>query len=149
MTVVELDDDSKATIAAAGRPRKFAAGEYVCGEGDHGRSLFLVVSGVLEARKRLSPLYCKPLRQFGADALFGEISFLGISDRTADIVAMGDCEVVEMDREEFDALKKSAPATALKILSAIAATLASGLKNTNDELRNALLCTIEGLETQE
>ncbi len=78
--------------------RKFGTGEEVITEGRQGTTFYVVVSGRLSVRVGTPP---KEIATFERGAAFGEMSLLTGEPRTATVVALEDCVLLEMGREVF------------------------------------------------
>lgn len=95
--------------------RRLAPGEGVIREGDPGASLFMVVSGSLQAVRaveRTEPytgLFWEPLESLGHGDWFGEGSLLTGAPRRATVVAVTECELVEVPKSAFQRALQEAP----------------------------------------
>ncbi len=78
--------------------RKFGMGEEVTTEGRSGTSFYVVVSGRLSVRVGTPP---KEIATLERGAAFGEMSLLTGEPRSATVIAMEDCTLLEMGREVF------------------------------------------------
>ena len=78
--------------------RRFGAGEEIITEGRAGTSFYVVVSGRLSVRVGTPPREIATLERGGA---FGEMSLLTGEPRSATVIAMEDCALLEMGREVF------------------------------------------------
>lgn len=96
-------------VVGRGLARAYAAGETVFREGDRGDSLFLVVSGIVEARTTSPEGSEVLLARLGAGDLFGEISVLSGRPRTATIKATEPCRLVEVHRDAIHLLEVEHP----------------------------------------
>jgi len=90
--------------------RAVAAGAIVVSEGETGGSLFLIASGsvrVLVVGGHGRPL---EIRRLDAGDFFGEVSALSGLPRSATVVAVADCELLEVDRWALERLVEARPA---------------------------------------
>ena len=108
------------SIAALGTTVDIKAGYRMTGEGAYGRYAFLIVSGT--ARCVVGD---KEVMVLGPGDLFGEMSLLDNSPRSATVVADSDLSVIVFARSEFIRLVEASPKIALKLLAAMAARLRS------------------------
>jgi diguanylate cyclase (GGDEF)-like protein len=100
-TTAALTPDEYALFAEVGRPRRCYAGETLFRRGDLGTTMYVIADGAIDLdfgedliSKRLGP------REF-----FGELGLLiGDHARSADAVAAGDGELIELRHEEFQRL---------------------------------------------
>lgn len=141
MTPPELE-----CVVRFGRRRELTEGQYVIHEGANDQALFLLLHGTVEVVKKLDTSTCKSLRQLQEGDFFGEISFLGISERTASVVALGPCAVVELTPEAFARLVKENPEVGIRLLRNIARDLACRLKKTTDELKKTVVWVLADME---
>ena len=93
-----LDQSQLAKLALGARRIRFGKGERIICKGDAGTSMFILARGTVEV------LAEKEGRSWPVDILtagdcFGEISLLTGEPRSATLVAVLDCEVVEIERE--------------------------------------------------
>jgi CRP-like cAMP-binding protein len=95
--------------------RRAAPGEAVIREGDAGESLFMVMAGTLQAVRaveRTRPytgLFWETLGTHGPGDWFGEGSLLTGAPRHATVVAVTECELVEVPRAAFEHDRRTAP----------------------------------------
>jgi len=96
-------------------PRRAEPGEGVIREGDPGESLFMVMSGTLQAVKvveRQDPytgLFWDVVGELGPGDWFGEGSLLTGAPRRATVVAATACELVEVPKAAVERALRSAP----------------------------------------
>jgi CRP-like cAMP-binding protein len=89
--------------------RTVEAGGIVVNEGDPGDSVFLIATGsvrILVVGGHGRPL---EIRHLDAGDFFGEVAALGGRPRTATVVAMAECELLEIDRWALDVLVEARP----------------------------------------
>lgn len=95
--------------------RRAEPGEGVIREGDPGESLFMVMTGTLQAVKaveRFEPytgLFWEVIGELGHGDWFGEGSLLTGAPRRATVVAATACELVEVPKAAFERAMQSAP----------------------------------------
>jgi CRP-like cAMP-binding protein len=90
--------------------RVVPAGGIVVSEGDSGDSLFLIATGsvrVLVVGGHGRPL---EIRRLDEGDFFGEVAALSGTPRSATVVAVVDCELLEIDRWALEALFEARPA---------------------------------------
>jgi CRP-like cAMP-binding protein len=96
-------------------PRRAEPGEGVIREGDPGESLFMVMTGALQAVKvveRFEPytgLFWEAIGELGPGDWFGEGSLLTGAPRRATVVAATACELVEVPKAAFERVLRNAP----------------------------------------
>lgn len=116
-------------VAQAACPRRFAAGNTVFREGDHGEDLFLLVSGRVRIERQ-----GQPLATLGPGSNFGEMAMLDDRTRSATAVALEDSELLVLHRDAFYAMLRSNPNLAMKILWNMLLRLSANLRATNSRL---------------
>ena len=92
--------------------RRFADGAAIVAAGDVDRSLWVVQAGELGVRV--------PGRRrehvVGCGTVFGEVAFFDAQPRSADIVAIGNVELLALTYENFERLAVAEPAFAVSLL---------------------------------
>lgn len=126
--------------------RKYQSGQEIVSEGDEGGSLLLIRKGRAEVRKTLDSSNYKCLKELDPGDFFGEMSFLNQISRSASVIALEDCEILEVMKTDFDVLAQSNLDIGLKIYRSIAQELALRLKRNNEDLKKAVLLAIEGTD---
>ncbi len=136
--LLELEDLSKtekdALYAAVDR-RSFAAGSYLCRQGEPGDSLFVIEHGRADIsigvpgqvrRKRLATL--------GPGSVFGEMALLDRGVRSADVQVVEDLGCYEFTNRAFNRLKDEQPRIALIVLDRLARVLVARLRSANETI---------------
>jgi CRP-like cAMP-binding protein len=98
--------------------RTFRAGENVFHEGDAGDCMFAVLEGEVEIAK-----HGVILERVGAGGIFGEMSLIDHSPRSASAVAATDCSVAAVGQKRFTFLVQQTPYFALEIMHVLAERL--------------------------
>lgn len=88
--------------------KRFSDGEIVVREGDAGDSMYVIIKGEASVAGHFSGKEMK-LASLSTGDLFGEVAFLTGRTRTADVIAIGDLEVYEIDRLLFDEVTEKEP----------------------------------------
>jgi len=101
-----LPPDAHRALASEARELLFAGGETIVHEGQGGGSMFLVLAGRVAITTAGST---QPVAVTSAGGYFGEISLLTGEPRTATVVAMGDCTVLEIGAGAFRAYVQRQP----------------------------------------
>jgi len=106
-----VPDDARMALASKFNIRSFTAGDSVVQEGDLGDTFFLIRSGHVEVSTsdiRNSEQKIA-LSVMGEGAFFGEVALLTDKPRTATVVAKDDLELMELTREDFNAITLEYP----------------------------------------
>ena len=144
MLLDNLTDEEQALIAGICRIREVEKGEEVVSEGEDGGTLLLIRKGRAEVRKALDTAKHKYLRELRTGDFFGEMCFLHKAPRSASVVALEKCEILELNNDDFDRLAEKYPEIGLKVYRNIAVELVERLRRNNEELKRAVLWAIEG-----
>lgn len=115
----QLDDDERGVLAQAVATRTVAAGATLFDAGTPGDSMFIVRDGAIELFVRDTTGQKIVLHTAMPGEFFGELSLLDGGSRTASAVAVADCELVVLDREDLLQLFQKRPAAALDLLAAM------------------------------
>ncbi|MBX9609238.1 MAG: DUF1003 domain-containing protein [Gammaproteobacteria bacterium] len=127
-----MDESERAFLAERLQRVRCEAGQQVFAYGDPARSMYIVQSGEIELSLRTKTGESIIFGVLGAGDFFGEISLLDGGPRTATARAMTTADLLEISREDLDALFRLKPAAALELLSATG----SRLRNATQLLRN-------------
>lgn len=115
-----LDDDAIALIARTASIRSLASGEGLIRQGDPAETLYLVLTGRFRVVTEGATI-----ATIGPGEPIGELAFFAGGRRTADVLAMRDGSVLELDRSRYDALVAAHPALTSTILATVSARLAA------------------------
>ncbi len=89
--------------------RSYDEGDIIVTEGEHGSSLFLIVTGEVKVFTRGERGEHLPLAVLGAGDFFGEVSLLTGKPRTATITAATPVAAIELAKEDVDRIADSYP----------------------------------------
>jgi hypothetical protein len=87
----------------------FAPGDVVIRQGEPGHSLFMLTSGSVKAYVKDASGRQREVCEFNEGAFFGEVSILTGKPRSATIVAVSHCELLELDRPTLDSISSTHP----------------------------------------
>lgn len=93
-----LDMATLESIAGVLKPRFVLPGETVIRKGEKGQEMFFVASGALEVA------VSGKTQKLGSGDFFGELALLTQASRTADVTALGFCELLVMTADDFTSL---------------------------------------------
>lgn len=102
--------------------KKFAAGSRVIQENTPGDVLYVLLEGSVALSRQ-----DKPLRTLQAGSHFGEMAFINNRPRSATVKTQEDCLFLIFSQHQFQALVKTQPVIANKILMALARELSNRL----------------------
>lgn len=105
-------------VSGLGTRVRIPAGRALTKTGAGGGEVLIVVAGTA-----ICQVHGVEVARFGPGEFFGEVATLDGGPRTATVVARTDMEVLVLNRLEFEALVKSSPEVAHRILRAMAQRL--------------------------
>ncbi|MBM3311971.1 MAG: cyclic nucleotide-binding domain-containing protein [Candidatus Aminicenantes bacterium] len=110
-------------LAAASRRSEYTTGEYLCRQGEKGRSCFLVVRGRIHGEIAYEEDRKRYLTEFdvGPGGLFGEMSLFTGLPRTATGRVAEESELIEIQAEDFGRLLARNPGITEAVADMIAA----------------------------
>ncbi len=121
-------------VVLLGRLDAVAAGEFVVRKGERGTEMYMVVSGRVRVSDRLADGTEKVLAQLEPGAVFGEMALVSQEPRSAWVVAETPAEVLRLDLEAFERIRRRFPFTGAKLFRNLARVLALRLRHTTTML---------------
>jgi CRP-like cAMP-binding protein len=118
-----LEEKARRDIAACAMPRSFTAGESICRLGDRGDSMMAVVVGTVRISRPTSRGKEIILADLGSGELFGEIALLDGKPRSANVVALTNCELMILERRNLIPFLERNPAACLKLMEILCARI--------------------------
>ncbi|MDE1997087.1 MAG: cyclic nucleotide-binding domain-containing protein, partial [Rhizobiaceae bacterium] len=91
-----VDENAQEELLLLFRPRSASPGDRVIRTGDRGDSMYFISSGAVEVKLEDDEV---PL---GAGSFFGEMALLTGARRTADVVAVDFCQLLVLERRDFN-----------------------------------------------
>lgn len=119
----DLGSDDKLALAEKMDLLRYTAGQLIFSHGDPGHALFIVRSGEAEIFLKNDQGEKIVLETSRPGDIFGEVSLLDNGPRTAWVTAIGDVELLRLDREHFEDYVKQHTPAALNLLSVAARRL--------------------------
>lgn len=89
--------------------QSFKRGDVILREGEPGKSLYMLASGMVRAFRKDPGGRQVKLADLREGAFFGEVSILTGGPRTATVAALTACELLELDRPTLDSIRKAHP----------------------------------------
>ena len=112
-----LSEDDRIRIAPVIAVRRLEPGQVLFHTGEPGEALYIVRSGEIELYVRDTTGQKVLLTTAGAGQMFGELALLDRGPRTATAQALGEAELLELDRYDLIELFKRSPTAALSMLA--------------------------------
>jgi CRP/FNR family transcriptional regulator, cyclic AMP receptor protein len=119
----ELNPEARAALAEKIDLLRYSSGQAVFNYGDPGDALSIVCSGEVEIYVKNDQGEKIVLETSRPGDIFGEISLLDGGTRTAWVAALGNVELLRLDRAHFEAYVRQHPPAALNLLSVAARRL--------------------------
>ncbi|MDD5678590.1 MAG: cyclic nucleotide-binding domain-containing protein [Kiritimatiellae bacterium] len=135
----DLTPEEMQAVEKLAKVRVYRQGSLIIEEGKAGVSFFLMLSGRVEIRKRIAGGQYKKLIELGPCGVFGEVAFLGVESRSASVIALRDCEVLEFDGKETKRFMNEKPAIGLKLYRGMARELARRLAKSDEDIKDAIV----------
>ena len=120
--------------------RTVAKGTAIFARGDPGTCLFAVCSGTVKISAPSSTGRGAIFNVISAGSVFGEVALLDGLPRTADALAVTDCELMVIERRNFVPLIHEHPETALKLIE----MLCGRLRHTTEQLEDVMFLDLPG-----
>jgi len=114
------------------KTRRVARGTTIFAKGDPGTGLMGVLAGTVKVSVASADSKDIVLNLFHEGQVFGEIALLDGRPRTADAIAMSDCEFVVIERRDFVPFLSSHPDVMLKFIE----ILCSRLRRTSEQVHD-------------
>ncbi len=105
----KLSDGELASLAQQASCLRFSPGEVVVQEGDPGDSLYQLVIGRMEVRKGQAGQAARTVAQLKPGDIFGEMSLLSDSPRSASVIASDECVLLEVAQQHIAPLIQRNP----------------------------------------
>jgi CRP-like cAMP-binding protein len=112
----QLGTDALNRLASYAHTKAVKAGAMIFEKGNPGTSLFAVLRGTVRISNQSADGKDAVLNMIPAGGIFGEIALLDGRPRTADALAVSDCELMQIDRRDFIPLVTEHPEIALKLI---------------------------------
>lgn len=135
-----LEPEQLAAIAGSARLRVFARGAIIVSEGDEGLGLFVVQRGALKAFVVDDSGRELTLSLLGPGEYFGELALLDAAPRSASVMALERCELLQISRAAFLAVVEQSPALMLTLLR----NLVRRVRDLTDSVRALALVDVFG-----
>ncbi len=125
----DLDMSELARVLESSVLRRAEAGDMLIREGSREHSLYLILDGELEVIKN-----GVVLARFGKGGHVGEMALVSGAPRSASVRATRPTRFLEIRREQWEGLLHRAPATGVKLLSALSEELSNRLARMNERV---------------
>jgi CRP/FNR family cyclic AMP-dependent transcriptional regulator len=118
-----LDERARREIAAHALPRSYAAGDAICRLDDHGDSMMAVITGTVRISLPTTRGKEIILADLRPGELFGEIALLDGKPRSANAMALTNCELMVLARRDVLAFLDHNPTVCMKLMEILCARI--------------------------
>jgi len=120
------------------RPQRYQVGELIFRQGDEGLAAYIVQSGSVEVFLS-EGARSTTLRNFQAGEVFGELALIDSAPRSAAARALTPCELLCLDKREFDQLRRALRPAAFHVLRKLSNTLCARIRETNEQIEELIV----------
>ncbi|MCJ7493569.1 MAG: cyclic nucleotide-binding domain-containing protein [Deltaproteobacteria bacterium] len=138
-----IDEEELRQVLKIASPVQFPRGKVILKEGEAGETMYIIAEGAVEVSKTLVMMGGredvqdreKILTKLSAEdhAIFGEVALFEKSKRTATVVALTDCRMLEISKSDFLRLAEENPRIGYRITRNIVQMLCSRLRKTDED----------------
>lgn len=132
------DHDTDAILAHA-RVARYAEGDQIVAKGDPGDSMMAVLKGRVSVSAPSDDGRTVVLTIMREGDVFGEITLLDGKERTADVTALSDCEVLVVPRRSLLSLLERRPELCIDLML----VLCERLRRTNEQVEDLAFLDLE------
>lgn len=134
----KLNPEELMDILRALRPMTYQPGEIIFRENEEGKGAFIIQQGSVEIfiagnQKSLT------ITRFHMGDIFGELALIDGAPRSASARALTPCEILFIEKREFDYLRRKLRPVAFHILRLFADELCVRIRETNDQIESILV----------
>jgi len=153
----DLEEEELRTLLTITRPVRFPRGEVILKEGEIGDTMYIMQEGMVEVSKSLIMKWGredykdrdKILTKLSAEdhSIFGEVALFDQGKRTATVIALTDCYLLEITKDDFLKLADKNSRIGYKVTRNIARLLGSRLRKADEDtikLTTALSMALSG-----
>ena len=134
-----LSDDETDAVLAHARMARYAAGDLIVAKGDPGDSMMAVLNGRVSISVPSPDGRQVVLSVLRDGDIFGEIALLDGKERTADVNALTDCEILIVPRRSLWSLLERRPDVCIELML----VLCERLRHTNQQVEDLAFLDLE------
>ncbi|MEE4377253.1 MAG: cyclic nucleotide-binding domain-containing protein [Candidatus Competibacteraceae bacterium] len=127
----ELSEPQCAVLAPLIQIQGLERGEFLLHEGHKDHSIHIIVKGQLEVVKQTGAGEWAILHVLREGDIAGELGFIDGLEHSAALRALGECEVLSLEREKFESVLHTDPELVYKVMRTIVRTVHSILRRMN------------------
>lgn len=133
-----IPQDQQVDILRMLRPVSFKPGELIFREGEEGRAAYVIQSGAVEIFIQAKPSAVVVARLQDHE-IFGELALIDGAPRSAGARAITQCEILCIERQEFDYLRHQLRPVAFHLLKRFSEELCARIRDTNSQIDQVLV----------
>ena len=126
-----FSEDEKKVFFNFLKPKNFTDGQPVFNEGDPSEGFYITLEGNVQIRSTSGDT---DVSIAGQGTVFGEMALIAQDTRSATIVAVTDCLLLEINRNDFLRLVENSSRLGVKVLMNIARLLISRLRQSSKDV---------------
>ncbi|MBI5960119.1 MAG: cyclic nucleotide-binding domain-containing protein, partial [Chloroflexi bacterium] len=130
-----MNEVALAPLASLTRQREFEKGVLICREGAFEETFYIIGDGEVEFTKRFTADEERQLRTGGPGIYFGEMALVQGEARAANVRALTDVTVLEIDKTAFNEAIQANPAMMLDIMRTLIERMRSNDATALEEMR--------------
>lgn len=114
----------------------YAPDQAIVHEGDEGNQIFILLNGTAEIRRSLHDGQFMRFGTLKPGDVFGEMVLVDERTRSADVVALGDCDILEVKYDDIFSIFAKEPKIFGLIMLNLSRLLTKRLKQTNQTIQD-------------
>ncbi|HVM94991.1 MAG TPA: cyclic nucleotide-binding domain-containing protein, partial [Candidatus Acidoferrales bacterium] len=118
-------------VALMGELRRFAPGEVIVRQGDVGNEMFVIIKGATKVLAGKGPSR-KEVAELRRGEVFGEMALVRHNERSADVVAVDDVEVLAVDETFLARIQRRYPRIAARVFLNLTRIVSDRLQRMTD-----------------
>lgn len=136
LSALSSDQGALEALADIVTPRKVSAGQMLVREGELGEEMFILQRGEVEVIRQTleDEHYTVAVLSSQHHDFFGELALLDAEKRSATIRTVDDCEVLVINRSDFERFSSAQPALAMPVVRELARRVSRRFRATNEDL---------------
>lgn len=133
---IKDDEERLAKLSGIVSMRQCKAGQPIITEGEAGSEFFILNKGTVDVLKRTldNDVFTIVTLMDEQDVFFGELALMDEELRSASVTAKTDCELLVINREDFNRLGEQDHRLGLLVTRAVGRALSRRLRKTNEDL---------------
>lgn len=142
-----LSPEKLKEIANVAKKKKYAKGSIIFKEDDFGDTFYIIKKGMVQILKHVRENVNSVIATLEEGDFFGEMALIEESNRSATVEVIKDCELIVIERSNFQALIKSDNSIALVVMKTLGNRLRKMDKRTISAEEESIIDGLTGLYT--